>query len=62
MKIVQIIVSHTLKRNGIDKHRKCTLTIPKAFSDQYPKSQQFVVEQHGLNLLYVPVENFKRQT
>lgn len=59
MKIVQMIVSHTKKRNE-SLHRKCSLTIPKVFSDAYKTKQQFVVEQQGQNLLFIPVENFSR--
>lgn len=53
--IMQLIVSKVRKRDG-SSHRKCTLTIPKEYSDTYPDHQQFFVEKRGRILVYIPVE------
>jgi hypothetical protein len=45
----------SVKKTNGKYHRKCTIGIPKVFSDKYPDGQLFEVHQIGGKLTYLPV-------
>lgn len=55
LKKIKMSQCNVAQRNG-RQHRKCSVVIPKKFSDHYPDDQVFEVRMEGRKLVYAPVQ------